>query len=253
MALSSFRRTKLLAGILITFFVLSGFVLLCPVTGMSQDPYKRTRDSITSLIQEEMKRFSVQGLSIAIVDDQKIVWARGFGYADVNNRIPAKPETIYPAGSIAKLFTIAAALQLQEQNKIDIDQPLQAYLPEFSVKTRFLGSNPITIRSIMTHHSGLPSDRLKEMISRSPIPLKDRVKDLRGEWVAYPPDAIFSYSNVAIQLLGYLVERVCAKDFASYMKESLFHPMGMNHTSFVIEPHVKPLLSKGYRGSWESE
>ncbi len=115
MDLSSFRRTKVLGGILIIFFVLSGCVLSCPKTGISEAPYKRTQDSITSLIQEEMKRFNIQGLSIAIVDDQKIIWTQGFGYADVNNRIPAKPETIYPAGSIAKLFTITAALQLQNR------------------------------------------------------------------------------------------------------------------------------------------
>ena len=169
---------------------------------MPEAPYKRTQDSVTSLIQEEMKRYNVQGLSIAIVDDQKIVWAQGFGYADVNNRIPARPETLYPAGSIAKLFTITAALQLAEQNRIDIDQPLQAYLPEFSIKTRFPGSSPITIRSIMTHHSGLPSDHLKEIISLGPIPLTGLARELGDEWVAYPPNFIFSYSNVAIQLLG---------------------------------------------------
>ena len=220
---------------------------------MTGDRYKRSRKSITSLIQEEMRRFNIQGLSIALVDDQEIVWARGFGYADANKRISAGPETIYPAGSIAKLFTIAAALQLQEQHRIDIDQPLQAYLPEFSVKTRFEGSPPITIRSIMTHHSGLPSDRLKEMISRTPIRLEEKVKGLGGEWVAYPPGFIFSYSNVAIQLLGYLVERAGGKDFAAYMNESLFQPMGMNHTSFVVEPNMKPFLSKGYRSGRESE
>jgi CubicO group peptidase (beta-lactamase class C family) len=209
--------------------------------------------STTALIQEEMKRHNIQGLSIALVDGQGIVWARGFGFADVSNRVPAKPETVYPAGSIAKLFTVAAVLQLNEQKKIDIDQPLRDYLPEFSVRTRFSGSAPITIRSLMTHHSGLPSDYLKEMISLTPARLDDRVKGLRREWVAYPPDFVFSYSNVAFQLLGYLVERVSGIEFSSFMKESLFKPMGMGHTSFVLDPRIKPFLSKGYRAGRETE
>jgi CubicO group peptidase (beta-lactamase class C family) len=192
-------------------------------------------------------------MSIAIVDDQRIVWTQGFGYADAANRVPANPETIYPAGSIAKLFTITAALQLAEQDKIEIDQPLRAYLPEFSVKTRFPDSPPITVRSLLTHHSGLPSDHLKEMISRNPMPLPEMLKELSEAWVASPPNFIFSYSNVAIQLLGYLVERTSGKDFATYMNESVFRPMGMNHTSFVVEPAMRPHLSKGYKGGRESE
>ncbi len=248
-----FMLSCIFAGIVITLLILSGCASSHPKTGTSEEPYQRTRGAIASLIREEMRRYNIQGLSIALVDDQKIIWAQGFGYADVANRTPAQPETIYPAGSIAKLFTITAALQLAEQNKLNLDQPLQDYLPEFSIKTRFPGSGPITARSTMTHHSGLPSDHLKEMISLSPIPLTQMVKGLGEEWVAYPPNFIFSYSNVAVQLLGLMVERVGHKDFASYMDESVFRPMGMNHTSFVIEPRLKPLLSKGYKRGQESE
>jgi CubicO group peptidase (beta-lactamase class C family) len=249
---SSFRRAKSLGGILIILLILFGCAVSRPKTGIPAAPYKRTQDSVTSLIKVEMKRHNIQGLSIAIVDDQKIIWAQGFGYADLNNRIPAKPETIYPAGSIAKLFTVTAVLQLAEQNRIDLDQPLQAYLPEFSVKTRFQGSGPITLRSIMTHHSGLPSDHLREIISLEPVSLTGLARELGNEWAAYPPNFIFSYSNVAIQLLGLMLESISRKDFASYMDETLFQPMGMSHTSFVMESHKKPLLSKGYRRGQES-
>ena len=250
---SLFRCSKPFAGILISSLILSGWASSYPKTGIPEEPYKRTRESVVSLIREEMRQFNIQGLSIALVDDQKIVWTQGFGYADVNNRVLAKPETIYPAGSIAKLFTITAALKLAEQNHLDLDKPLQDYLPEFSIKTRFPGFGPITARSIMTHHSGLPSDHLKEMINLNPISLTQLAKGLGEEWVAYPPNFIFSYSNVALQLLGLMVERISHKDFDVYMEESVFRPMGMHHTSFVIEPHIKPFLSKGYRGGRESE
>ena len=252
MNLSPFRRAKSLGGILIILLIFFGCAVSRPKTGIPEAPYKRTQDSVASLVQEEMKRHNVQGLSIAIVDDQNIIWAQGFGYADVNNRIPAKPETIYPAGSIAKLFTVTAALQLAEQDRIDLDQPLQAYFPGFSIKTRFPGAAPITIRSIMTHHSGLPSDHLREIISLEPISLTRMARELGDEWAAYPPNFIFSYSNVAIQLLGLMLESISHKDFASYMDETLFQPMGMSHTSFVMEPREKSLLAKGYRRGQES-
>ncbi len=246
-------RAKVFTGIIVTLFILLGCASSPQKSMMSEDHYRQTKVSIASLIQEEMKRHNIQGLSVSLVDDQKIAWARGFGFADVANRIPAKPETVYPAGSIAKLFTITAALQLAEQKKLNMDKPPQTYLPEFSIKTRFSNSGPIPIRSLMTHHSGLPSDHLREIISRNPVPFHEVVKGLGNEWVAYPPDFLFSYSNVAIQLLGYLIERVSGKDFGSYTEDSVFQPMGLTHTSFVVQSHMRPLLSKGYKGNLESE
>ena len=108
-----------------------------------------------------MKKNSVTGLSIALVDDQRIVWAEGFGYADQEKKIPATADTLYRVGSISKLFTDTAAMQLVEQGKLDIDQPLKKYIPNFSIKSRYPDTAEITPRQLMTHHSGLPRDRLK--------------------------------------------------------------------------------------------
>ncbi len=232
-----FHRMRFVIGIIVLLFTVSGCTVSLPKTGTPQDNYKRTRDAITSLVQEEMKRHNIQGMSIALVDDQRIVWAEGFGYADRDKRIAAMPETIYPAGSIAKLFTITAALQLADQKRIDLDQPLQTYLPEFSMKTRFVDSGPITLRTMMTHHSGLPSDRLREMISRNPTSLAETERELQDEWVAYPPNFIFSYSNVALRLLGLVIEQAGHKEFNSHLKETLFLPLNMVNTSFV--PNLK--------------
>ena len=84
-----------------------------------------------------MKNADVTGLSIALVDDQRVVWAQGFGYADKAANIKATADTTYHLGSIAKVFTATAAMQLAEQGKLDIDQPIQKYLPEFSIKSRY--------------------------------------------------------------------------------------------------------------------
>lgn len=207
--------------------------------------YDYVKEYISWLAPKEMKENKVVGLSIAIVDDQQTVWARGFGYADLKNKQPATPETVYRIGSISKLFTVMAAMLLAEKGRIDIDEPLQNYLPPFSIKTRFSDADPITLRSIMTHHSGLPDAVVKGMwSSEAPLTLLYRLKD---EYVAYPPNYVLSYSNAAMALLGLMIERVGDSDFCEYMTQSVFNPMGMQHSSYELAPEIERLLSKGYR------
>ena len=222
-------------------------------TPVARGDYQPLEGAISELVRSEMKKYNVQGLSIALVDDQRIVWAEGFGYADVNKKVPAKPETVYAVGSIAKLFTTLATLQLSEKRKIDLDQPLQSYLPEFSIKTRFQNSASITPRTILTHHSGLPSERLGSLIRRDSLPVSELLKGMKDDYVASPPNYVFSYSNLAFRVLGHTVERVSGQPFASYMEEHVFRPMGMRTASFALRPDLEPVLSKGYRQGTEAE
>lgn len=209
--------------------------------------YKYTKQYISWLIRKEMKSNNITGLSIALVDDQRIVWTEGFGYADKANKVPATPQTVYAVGSISKLFTATAAMQLAEQGKMDIDKPLQTYLPQFSIKSRFPGAGPITARTIMTHHSGLPSDFRKGMWSRKPEPFTSLVERIRDEYVAFPPNFVFSYSNLGVTLLGHAVQNVSGRDFSAYTEKALFQPMNMTLSGFTTRPAMTPYLSKGYR------
>jgi CubicO group peptidase (beta-lactamase class C family) len=208
--------------------------------------YEPVKAAVSPLIKKEMKKNDVIGLSIALVDDQQVVWAEGFGYADEKKELIATPETVYRIGSLTNLFTATAAMQLAEQGKLDFDRPLQTYLPEFSVQSRFNSSAPITIRSLLTHHSGLPSNLLKGMWNGNPEPYTNVVKLIKEEYVAYPPDVIFSYSNVGTTLVGHVVERVSGRRYVSYINESLLHPLGMAHTGFSPAQKTSGLLSRGY-------
>ena len=96
--------------------------------------YRFTEKYISWLTDREMEENQITGISIALVDNQRVIWQKGFGHADLENDIPATPETIYRAGSIAKVFTAAATMQLADQGKINIDQPLAAALPNFRSK-----------------------------------------------------------------------------------------------------------------------
>jgi CubicO group peptidase (beta-lactamase class C family) len=244
----------------IRFYIL--LVLGIPLAGCASPPprpehaargdYAYTRQYASWLIEREMKKHKVTGLSIALVDDQHVVWTQGFGYADEANGIPATPDTVYRVGSVSKLFTASAAMQLAEQGKLDIDQPLRDYLPEFSTRTRAAHSRPITPRNIMTHHSGLPSDWFKGMWSKHPEPFTKVVDDIRGQYVASRPGAVFSYSNLGFTLLGHAVQKVSGEDFAAYMQRALLQPLGMSHSAFALQAQG-PFAAKAYRNGKEAE
>jgi CubicO group peptidase (beta-lactamase class C family) len=214
--------------------------------------YAKVAEYVSALVRHEMKKREVTGLSIALVDDQRVVWSEGFGYADEAGNVPASPDTIYRAGSISKLFTATAAMRLAEQGRMDIDRPLDDYLPGFAIRTRFPDAAPVTPRSIMTHHSGLPSDYLKGMWTPDPEAFTRVAEHLRDEYAANPPGTVFSYSNLGMTLLGDAIGKVAGRDFVPYVHEEILLPLGMTRSSFSTSADRTPLAAKGYRKGKEA-
>lgn len=206
----------------------------------------RMQDYATRLIEHEMRKQSIVGLSVAVVDDQKLLWARGFGFADKEKGVPATPDTLYRVGSISKLFTDTAAMQLAEQGRLDIDAPLTRALPEFSIRSRFAGAPPITLRGLMTHHAGLPRDYLKDFFTETPPPFTSVIPLLADMDAAYAPGTVLSYSNLGITLVGAAVERAAGQPFADHMQKALLTPLGMSSASFSAGPSASPLMARGY-------
>jgi len=214
--------------------------------------YSKTIGQTAAFIEKKMQEDHVVGLSIALVDGQKTVWAQGFGFADQGKGIPASPKTIYEIGSISKTITATAVMRLQEQGLLDIDRPLADYIPEFSIlpPPGFPPDpdNPITIRTMLTHHSGLPGD-----LQNGAFTLKPRtdynawVLDyLKGTCACYPPGFIWAYSNTAYSLLGEVVSRASGQSFEKYT-DRLFKKMGMHHSSYFLDkPALKKNLACGY-------
>ena len=199
------------------------------------------------LVQREMKKNKVVGMSIALIDDQDVIWAEGFGYADKENNIASTPDTVYRIGSITKLFTSTSAMQLQEKGLLDIDAPLDRYLPEFNIRSRLKDTAPVTIRNLMTHHSGLPSDHLKGMWTTQPESFTHMVNYLRDEYMARPPGYVYSYSNVGMTLLGHAVQNAGGQAFNEYVAESILNPIGMNDSYLDSGLRSAPNASLGYK------
>ncbi len=214
-----------------------------------QGDYSAVTEYIHALAKKEMGDHDVVGMSVALVDDQQIVWSEGFGYADKANNIRATPDTLYRVGSITKLFTASAVMQLAEQETLDIDQPLRAYLPEFQVKTRYPSNTAITSRNVMSHHSGLPRDYLEGMWGENLKPFNGILQRIRNEYAAYPPNLLFSYSNVGLTLLGSVVEAVSGVPYAEYINRGLLQPLRMIQSVISSAP---PPMTKGYRKGEEA-
>jgi len=200
-------------------------------------------------IPRQMKAAHVVGLSIALLDGDRTVWARGFGWADRARRVPVTENTLFHIGSSSKTMTAAAVMQLVEQGRVDLDAPLSRYVPGFSLRPRFPGST-ITVRSVLDMHSGIPGDMPNGLFTvGGPYPryryLLLRV--LRREFPERPVNTAWAYSNSGYVLLQNLVEHVTGQDFDAYTREHLFAPMGMSSTTFDDASVPAAALSRGYQ------
>ena len=216
-------------------------------TDIARGDYGPVKQYLAAVIRQDMAKHNVKGLSIALVDDQEIVWAEGFGYADVASQVAATADTVYRIGSISKVVTAAEIMRLAEQGKVDLDQAVTAYVPEFSIHNRFENSKPITLRALLAHHSGLPSDVLKGMWVDHPVSLAEYVTILREESLASPPQSLYKYSNIDFSLLGMVVEKVRHQEFSNAIAQSLLLPLGMADSSFQFTPEIERRCARAYR------
>lgn len=187
-------------------------------------------------IPREMGRENVPGLSIALVNGQELIWARGFGMADKAQGVPVTANTAFRAGGISKLLTATAALQLVEQQRLSLDAPIQQTLREFHVRSRFhddpaAADRAITLRRLLSHQSGLPSEHLRDL--RSTFAMGQMPMRVSGVWLSSPPGAQVAYSNLGYSLVGAAIERSSGNAFEAQLQGSLLKPLEMNQSSFV--------------------
>lgn len=213
-----------------------------------QDSYQFTTAYLDWRVNHEVRTNGIEGMTVLVLDEDKSVYEHSVGYANKDLKLKADANTAYRSGSIGKLFTATAIMQLHEQGKLDIDQPLNRYLPEFSIHTRY-GLEGITLRRMLTHYSGLPSDHLHGI--QNPQANETLLAELKNEYVAFPPDTVQSYSNLAYNLLGRVVERVSGLSYEDYMQAYLFEPLAMRHASLGVPR--KSYMAQAYAGGRQME
>src|SRR4029453_3682392 len=168
------------------------------------------------------------GLSIGIVYDQDLIWAKGYGYAELERRVPATATTIYRIASISKLFTPTAIMQLRDAGKLQLDDPVNARLSWFSIKKTYEGGPPITIRQLITHTSGLPREASGVNWTAPSFPGRDDMRrTLPGQETVFRPLTEWKYSNLAVSLAGEIVAEVSGEPLAQYVEAHILQPLSM--------------------------
>lgn len=189
----------------------------------------------------------IAGATLSVVKDGKLLFARGYGYADVQAKRPViAGQTLFRPGSVSKLFTWTAVMQLVEAGKIDLDADVNTYL-DFKIPPAF--GKPITMRNILTHTAGFGETAAETFVDR-----KDQLQPYRDYLVKhmpsriYPPGKVVAYSNYAATLAGYIVERLSGESFDSYVERHIFRPLDMQHSTFAqpIPAAWNKNLAKGY-------
>lgn len=220
-----------------------------PQPEIRQGDYQAVIEQLRQRIPALMDKNHVPGLSLALIDGQALVWAEGFGLADQDLQMRVTPDTAFRAGSLSKLFTASATLQLVEQQRLALDAPLSQALPEFRVRSRFhpdahSANNAVTLRRLLSHQAGLPSEYLPRL--RSSDPLKYLPQKASGLWLSNPPGTRTVYSNLGFALLGAAIERSSGQTFETRLQQHLLQPLAMKHSSFIGNSELEPFRARGY-------
>jgi CubicO group peptidase (beta-lactamase class C family) len=198
-------------------------------------------------VEQHIAHRNIPGLSIAVVYDQEIVWAKGYGYSDLETKTPATPDTVYRIGSITKLFTSTAIMQLRDQGKLRLDDPVSRHLPWFTVHNPFPDAPEITIRHLLTHTSGLPREAAFPYWTDHVFPTREELAEgVPGQDALNPPETTYHYSNLGMSLLGGVVTAVSGQPWADYVQEKIIQPLGMSSSSTAPGEALLQRLSTAY-------
>lgn len=203
---------------------------------------------LNGLVPLQLKLNDIAGATVSIVKDGKLLFAKGYGYADVEKKKPvSEKDTLFRPGSISKLFTWTAVMQLVEQGKLDLDRDVNEYL-DFKIPDAF--GKPITLKNILTHTPGF-EEQIKDLFGTDPSNKPNLGQYLKTHIPAriYPPGTVPAYSNYATAVAGYVVERVSGRPFEDYIAENILKPLNMNQSTFVqpLPANLAEAMSSGYR------
>jgi CubicO group peptidase (beta-lactamase class C family) len=183
------------------------------------------------------------GMAVGVVSDQRLVWTRGFGLANLADKVPMSSQTKFRMASHSKLFTATAIMQLREKGKLHLDDAVSKHLQWFAVKSTQPDDPPVTIEELLTHSSGLPREAADHWTSFD-FPTRDELKALMPKReAAFPPQTRWKYSNLAYTIAGLIVEQVSGETWADYVTRHIYQPLGMTNSS--VDKEV-PGLATGY-------
>jgi serine beta-lactamase-like protein LACTB, mitochondrial len=214
-----------------------------PATAQTNAPLPADKIAkIETAISSQMSRLNIPGVSVAVVQDNQIRFQRGYGMADLENFVPAKSLTVYRIASVTKSLTAVAAMQLVEKGKLDLDAPVQKYVPSFPTK-----NFPVTTRQLLAHLSGIRHYKRGEgEYTNRYNSLTDALAIFKDDPLDFEPGTRYGYTTFGYTLLGTVIEGASGMTFADYLRENIFKPAGMQHTQVDDLYAIIPNRAHGY-------
>ena len=197
--------------------------------------------AVAEYVKAEMQRQHIPGISLLVSKGGKVLLEEGFGLANVELQVAARPETIYQSGSVGKQFTATAVMMLVEEGKIGLDDALPKYFKDAPAAW-----NEVTVRELLSHTAGF-GDYPEKFDFRKDWTEDELTKLVEGLPLAYPPGTKWEYSNLGYLTLGILIHHVTGKFYGDVLRERIFHPLEMNSTRIISEADIIPNRSAGYR------
>ena len=245
--------SKIYLATMATFFLFAGVRDAVPQSQVVADNrYTQVAAALQQLIQHEIGEKQLPGFSVALVDDQEIVWAQGFGFADPGSKTPATAETVYRVGSVSKLYTAIGIMQQVERGHLNLDTPVSKYLPTFHPANPF--HKPITLRELMSHRAGLVREPpVGSYFDSSQPSLAQVVDSLNATQLVYEPDTHTKYSNAGDAVAGRVLEVVTKEPYTQYLQHSVLNPLQLDHSAFLPLPFITAKLAKGYMWTYDGK
>ena len=230
---------------------MAGPVVLAAITSMPAPPAAAGDDRgallerIDRLISYSMEATQTPGISVAVQQGGELILARGYGLADVENRVPATEHTVYRIGSVTKQFTAAAVMKLVEAGKVSLDDPITKHFPDYPV-----GEFHITVGQLLDHTTGIKG--YTEMAafwekSRLDLSHEQMIELFSAEPYEFEPGDRYQYSNSGYYMAGLLIEKASGRTYAEYLRETFFGPLGMRESHYLYNDPIVPDRAEGYR------
>jgi CubicO group peptidase (beta-lactamase class C family) len=222
-------------------------LVLAPSAGLAAGPPPEAQ--AMAYLQEIWRSTGTPGISVAVAHQGRLVFSQSVGYADLENMIPAGGSTVYNIGSVSKALTVVAVMQLVEQGKVRLDDPIQKYVPSFPDK-----GSPITVRHILTHTSGIRHywktdfpDSVDNENLKPVATLEEGIRIFKDDPLLFKPGERYFYSSYAVNLLQGVIETAGGSPFEDYMRKHIWEPAGMLNSAFDRPERIVPHRARSYQ------
>jgi CubicO group peptidase (beta-lactamase class C family) len=208
--------------------------------------FKKAIETARSFIDSLQTSQHIPGISVCVGNREKIIWAEGLGFADLENKVPVNIQSMFRLGSVSKVLTSLAVGRLYQQGKLNLDAPIQKYLPDFPEK-----QYSFTARQLAGHTAGIRHYKNNDPIA-TPRRYKSVMESLpifSNDSLLFKPGTAYAYSSYGYNLLSAVLEAAAGRDFLSYMRDSIFVPLGMTNTFPDYSDSILPGRVRFYESS----